>query len=369
MIDLLKRWRDQGSTSDHLVLEPPPAGPLETASTATFELEIRSALVDFAKREANALTEHVEFQRIELARAEGLVSDASSTLNSSLRTLDQGVSAQYRMVVNIQAALQITVAGEHEEMKTGSFSESIMATLDSFVMSMLEISQSSMRLVDEIEEIRERSERMENMLGELAEIASRTHLLSLNASIEAAHARQFGAGFAIVAGEVSKLADRSTSLNTTIQEQISGTREALQRTEMQVQSIASKDLSLALGSKGHSEALVKALEESNLKVQELVKELEISSRDIEQQVGHVVRSLQFEDLVKQTLMHCHEDINTLETRADAWHDLAKRLRDESLPLTQAVSCMNEALLTAEAAQARVRRVQADSLTAGDVDLF
>jgi len=61
-----------------------------------------------------------------------------------------------------------------------------------------------MQLVGEIEDIRGRSERMEGMLGELSEIAGRTHLLSLNASIEEAHARQAGAGFAAVAGGVAE---------------------------------------------------------------------------------------------------------------------------------------------------------------------
>jgi hypothetical protein len=49
----------------------------------------------------------------------------------------------------------------------------------------------SIFLVSEVEDIRERVERMESVLGELAEIADRTHLLSLNACIVAAHARKF----------------------------------------------------------------------------------------------------------------------------------------------------------------------------------
>lgn len=364
MIELLKRFR--GPLAEAEPMSQAVAAPGESQDIPPM---LRSALVRFAKNEANALTGHVEFQRIELARAEGLVSDASSTLNASLYTLDKRVQAQHRLALSIQLALKITVEGHENPSGSASFTDTIVATLDSFVMSMLEISQSSMRLVEEIEEIRDRSQRMESMLGELAEIASRTHLLSLNASIEAAHARRFGAGFAIVAGEVSKLADRSTALNSTIQEQISGTREALERTEGQVQQIASKDLSLALGSKGHSEALVKALEESNIKVQELVHELEIAAREIEHQVGEVVRSLQFEDLVKQTLMHCHEDMNALESRAESWYTLAKHLADEDLPLDEAVARMDQALLAAEEVQARVRRVQTDSLSAGEVDLF
>jgi methyl-accepting chemotaxis protein len=243
-----------------------------------------------------------------------------------------------------------------------------MGTLNGFVSHMAEISQSTGQMVEQVDDIRERSRRMETMLEELSEIAGRTHLLSLNASIEAAHARQFGAGFAVVAGEVSKLADRSTALNTTIQEQVNGTRQALERTDAQVQAIANKDLNVAMKSKGESEALVQALETSNRTVKGLVTQLEENAKTITQQVGHVVRSLQFEDLVHQTLMACLKELGNLMEQAEAWKALESTLAAGG-PEAPAMIALETRLGEIEAARVQFSAVKSGTLSAGGVDLF
>ena len=240
--------------------------------------------------------------------------------------------------------------------------------LDGFVSHMAEISHSTVQMVEQVNDIRERSRRMETMLEELSEIAARTHLLSLNASIEAAHARQFGAGFAVVAGEVSKLADRSTALNATIQEQVNGTRQALERTDAQVQAIASKDMNVALASKGESAALVQALQASNNRVKDLVDQLEANTGTITTQVGHVVRSLQFEDLVHQTLMACLKELENLLEQAEAWKALEASLAAGE-PEAPAMATLETWLGEIEAARVQFRTVKSGTLAAGDVDLF
>ena len=347
-------------------------GPTPAQEPAAPAEGLRDTLLRLATSEARMLEGQVNFLTPELLQVDSLVREAAGTLEDALKTLDRSVQHQHLLAGEIQAAMQSSLEGDSEgEAAGGNFdamSATIMGTIDGFVNHIAEISESTVQLAEQVNDIRERSLRMETMLEELTEIAGRTHLLSLNASIEAAHARQFGAGFAVVAGEVSKLADRSTALSNTIQEQVLGTRQALERTDAHVHAIASQDMDVALKSKGESESLVLALRTSNWIVKDLVSQLEQNARKVTEQVGHVVRSLQFEDLVHQTLMACLKELGNLLEQAQAWKALEVRLQAGE-PEAPALASLEATLGQIEAARVQFRAVKSGSLAAGEVDLF
>ncbi|MNW52191.1 Methyl-accepting chemotaxis protein 4 [compost metagenome] len=57
--------------------------------------------------------------------------------------------------------------------------------------------------------LEEKTEAMRDILKSIQDIHSQTHLLSLNAAIEAAHAKEYGRSFSVVAEEIRKLSKYS----------------------------------------------------------------------------------------------------------------------------------------------------------------
>ena len=196
-------------------------GEAEKARLATEENH--KSMLEVAQR-VNAVSEKLQVTAHELsqkiASAGREVQEQNNLMAETVVAISGMGDSILRVSANAEDAAQFT---ERTRERAREGADVVNQTLEAFDS----IRKETESLGGQIEDLAARTEAIGEILRIINDIADQTNLLALNAAIEAARAGEAGRGFAVVADEVRKLAEKTVEATKQVGEAVGGIRTSM----------------------------------------------------------------------------------------------------------------------------------------------
>ncbi|GAB1414372.1 methyl-accepting chemotaxis protein [Candidatus Desulfobacillus denitrificans] len=239
------------------------------------------------------------------ANAEGVASAAAQLATSSSQVAAATAHQSEAASAMAAAVEEMTVSINHVSdsareahsvtSDTGSQSQSGSRIIGDTVGEMGRISSTVGEAARTIQAMGESSQKISGIVQVIKDVAEQTNLLALNAAIEAARAGEQGRGFAVVADEVRKLAERTTAatgeigamieeVQTSARAAVGTMQQAVSRVE-EGMGMAGKASDAMLGISDGAERVVQAVND----ISNALKEQSVASNDIAANVEKIAQ--------------------------------------------------------------------------------
>ncbi len=180
-----------------------------------------------ATNEMMAYSGEMEITTNEIADAIGRVSSGAQhqlqDIENTSRIIEEVLSSAKQMEDDVDNINQVAEEGA----KSSDQGIDIVTTVVNDIKS---VEEYAGKTLDSINVLSKRSQEIAQILNVINEITSQTNLLALNAAIEAAQAGENGRGFAVVAGEIKKLAESAKSSTSMIEQIVQDVQSDIKQT-------------------------------------------------------------------------------------------------------------------------------------------
>lgn len=236
----------------------------------------------------------------DVGRVRTLVTDAVEKLQGGFLGMRRHIEGQEQLLERMLQRLSDHGGGSGS---LQAFAGEVMLALSQFVEHVVSTSKNSLDMLHRVEDISARLADVQRHVNGIERIARLIKMVSLNASIEAARAGEAGAGFAVVAQEVRRLAGDTEDISSSIRASVDASSGDVQYAREVISQIASVDMNFALETRGRVDAMMQEAADLNAFIAARTREAAELSRDLGAAISLATTALQFEDLVTQILAH------------------------------------------------------------------